>query len=1175
MSFDDAKDFFGGLKKKNYKKELDTISLTIALNEHGKGIFHALMESSLTENEKLCIVVMEELYKRGVAYHTPSSEPSIRFPVHIAIDKDTGEILRWYLDRDDIFDTTFKGYPLVHYAAYQNAFKCMQVIHTMNPGQLQMRLTVDDGLELAPIHIHLIMLHQHARDSDIDLIEVAELKTYLKEKVAVVPGFQISEKEKRMVDFFIEKSHQDTYDFFRYGSILHVLIELNYFEGISEVLRKSSDSGLLQDILIKTNAEEESPLFCALKKPMEHYKAARILLEYGSDANECISRDGEQVDNDTSLTSPIRYLMKSEGTNEENMHDVIQIILTKTSNFQIFHDSLKVLLDEYPSSLEIFEIVINEATKRYRGSQMTDLFLNHQSPMHFLVRSSKLTDITEHLVFLLESGADPMVTRNSDKYPDGGELPVHIAASLQYTYQYQKTDEPTLVYSDITHGDYAKGRLKQYLDSFQKIGLHKVLRRKSREYKVDFVKNHLSPGVYLANHNFVHGLMRLFDYFPKDSQESIIHFKMENTENTKFDYHIYQRTALGWATQNDQPFILNLLVRAYYTIYRPDLGSDLNQSGIDDGQRSGATKKSSDINGIDYFQKLPPTTFKTQAIRAYIQLANPRNSWKDHLPKALIMVTFLCHFLFALDIYLDVKLTQAFQQHSTQLDNVNSSNLEFVRLLQLVNLTAAEMKNMDQNQVILAAEEHLDDLKNASVTEAEIFYLQKSETYWTAMVLSCLLLVPSSINYLMVSWFLFDIPKDIKEYWMSAEDSNYANHLWMVFLGLIKPILFPIIQFLRYIRSQSNPNHYGMTQLFKECDDLWRLVRRAETGIESVGQIMLQIWVFSSYLLLFQMWSWNDLIKHLWLGGGYLITFTFLETTFVEKVMGRFVFAILSTSAQIAMLKVKKPTENVLSLLIFWAATLSQLIARAMTIRLLFLTKLSGASHVLCLLLHILMEIIIKIAFEYPSLESYNHLKKGEKVWQHIKNSLKVILCSICSSLVYLDIDKAEESLKNENMKKTFLPLTFHMTLCFIEQLILTLVPSERIGKSWPFVLLPFILLAVASGLYILYYKKMHPGHLLHSNGPRCYCSGCNNDKEDFCNSSLQGLVCLKIRTICERSRPPFQEEMIPLQENQRPALNGNHDNERNPNNIVVDEPDLSNPPNGHALMLNGSTKCI
>ena len=35
--------------------------------------------------------------------------------------------------------------------------------------------------------------------------------------------------------------------------------------------------------------------------------------------------------------------------------------------------------------------------------------------------------------------------------------------------------------------------------------------------------------------------------------------------------------------------------------------------------------------------------------------------------------------------------------------------------------------------------------------------------------------------------------------------------------------------------------------------------------------------------------------------------------------------------------------------------------------------------------------ITIVLNNEYPSLESYNHLRNGKKVWQHIKNSLKVI----------------------------------------------------------------------------------------------------------------------------------------------------------------------------------------
>ena len=98
----------------------------------------------------------------------------------------------------------------------------------------------------------------------------------------------------------------------------------------------------------------------------------------------------------------------------------------------------------------------------------------------------------------------------------------------------------------------------------------------------------------------------------------------------------------------------------------------------------------------------------------------------------------------------------------------------------------------------------------------------------------------------------------------------------------------------------------------------------------------------------------------------------------------------------------------------------------------------------------------------------------------------------------------------------------------------------------------------------------MHPGHLLQSNGPRCYCSRCEDGEEDFCN--LQGLVCLKIRTIGgrrkEKSKPPVQgEEMLLMQQGKR--------NDTELTTRDFDDHQNGSIQNGHAqnrLMLNGST---
>ena len=99
---------------------------------------------------------------------------------------------------------------------------------------------------------------------------------------------------------------------------------------------------------------------------------------------------------------------------------------------------------------------------------------------------------------------------------------------MQYAYDNKDT------LNDHGHGEFAKSRLKQYLESFKLFGIHNFLEDKSESYKAQFVKHHLIPSVYAADHDFVYSLMKIFYDLTYPYQEAIIHFRIPNTES--YDY---------------------------------------------------------------------------------------------------------------------------------------------------------------------------------------------------------------------------------------------------------------------------------------------------------------------------------------------------------------------------------------------------------------------------------------------------------------------------------------------------------------------------------------------------------------------------------------------------------------------------------------------------------------
>ena len=136
-------------------------------------------------------------------------------------------------------------------------------------------------------------------------------------------------------------------------------------------------------------------------------------------------------------------------------------------------------------------------------------------------------------------------------------MPVHIAASLQYSF-----DTKEDLKNGFGYGEFAKLRLKQYLNSLKKFGIQKILYGKSLIYKEDFIRYHLIPGIYCADHIFVHDVINEFYQLKFEKQHFIIHWKefSDKPEN----YQVFGRTALYWATRQNQQAILSDIVKAEF-----------------------------------------------------------------------------------------------------------------------------------------------------------------------------------------------------------------------------------------------------------------------------------------------------------------------------------------------------------------------------------------------------------------------------------------------------------------------------------------------------------------------------------------------------------------------------------------------------------------------------------
>ena len=87
--------------------------------------------------------------------------------------------------------------------------------------------------------------------------------------------------------------------------------------------------------------------------------------------------------------------------------------------------------------------------------------------------------------------------------------------------------------------------------------------------------------------------------------------------------------------------------------------------------------KSKKPNGIECFESLPNTYYKTQAERLYRDLFEPEKVWyKEILLTALFEILLVSFGLYAYDLYLDIDLINAYrtQENNLRNDTISAKN---------------------------------------------------------------------------------------------------------------------------------------------------------------------------------------------------------------------------------------------------------------------------------------------------------------------------------------------------------------------------------------------------------------------------------------------------------------------------------------------------------------------
>ncbi len=215
--------------------------------------------------------------------------------------------------------------------------------------------------------------------------------------------------------------------------------------------------------------------------------------------------------------------------------------------------------------------------------------------------------------------------------------------------------------------------------------------------------------------------------------------------------------------------------------------------------------------------------------------------------------------------------------------------------------------------------------------------------------------------------------KKLRDYPVFKQKYFWIQILYKVMLGisyLLWPILVLIPNKYAYQISE-NPNE--RREADAKSSTAWRFVKIAESGVENILQIVLQIWLIMPAMVLFSQWSWHTIARHTWQGILNILSFGIYDACLLDKTLGKLIFTAITCSIGLSLFKVDRPGIGALYKIkaapVIFLHLLIQIIARLYAIKYLILLEINPYSKYLtALLIHIAILIPIKVITETQKL---------------------------------------------------------------------------------------------------------------------------------------------------------------------------------------------------------------
>ena len=977
-----------------------------------------------------------EIVRLGI--NVNSENIHLELPIHLAIKYDHATCVQLLLDHDKslLYVIDQDGFGIVHKASKYLAFGSIQVIVSYDPNSINTYPRNDAFKDASVIHIAIgsyrLKRSQEAQSNQDNAAS--------KQNVSIIFDIKDTEKIYNITSFFLERCSPNI--MVRNGrSLIHQMIEIEDIQGLKIVFRKfQKERKFIHDFVNRPHHDTgRSALMTTIEK--SYIDIAMLLLENGADPN---ARIETRLDNRGQTVSERAIQLSSDPK------EVAEL--------------LGLLIKHGADVLPALEAVIDVADMTLARAVFDELpdpekYINHEDStsgetiLYSCLASFRLGDTEkqeiENIVYLLEKGANVMITKqlltphNSDDtdsersgslsidhYSEVDRLPIHIAVKIE-------TDKK------LYHANYwGKNRARNYISALKAFGLQQIFKDiKLPPVRYTFLREHILPAAYLVDHEAVHEFLSLlFSLDVPKIQTEIVHYSAPSSS-----YEMYQYPILHWATLYNHPPLMNSVVRAEYKVHEEDKDY-----------------------GFHCFRKLENNALKQQAIEAYNDMFHKTPQWLNQLISTIGEVIIMLYLLFSLDIFFDIDIVRTYyclSANSTTPQECEGNLADF-------DITA-------QEDTCLSIREESDPNRSR---------------YQVAAKLSIALTIPSILAFLFMSYFHFTIPQKLLLTEYGDLNPTLAMQLWKGILWVFKPIIFLVVHFIRALRSKAMPYDSLFKQKYDEGRIAWNLIRRVEIGIESTGQLIVQLYVLAPLALQFSGCNKMEIVKHIRNGLGYYASLTTLDATFEERMMSKFLMSSVHICVSITIMRLSKNSANGLgsmeAMFCFFLSCLCQLTLRCMDLTLLFISGVHPNDVFWILVGHWILTFCLKLIFEVMiKKKRKSPIKSVRSVIAYLFNLLTTTLCS---SIVYVPMVKSDQtnSEKDPNADNTFLSTLAYFVLTMIEHIILigtTWNRAKEVGEAFKNILyvFPIVLWFLALVLLLIYYKFLHRSTTTGLIGPR------------------------------------------------------------------------------------------